>query len=67
MIIASGKGRREGKGREGKGREGKGREGKGREGKGRRAYLAYSTPQFIITGSQDRNSNRAGSWRQELM
>jgi hypothetical protein len=26
-----------------------------------------STSQFIIQGSQDRNSNRAGSWRQELM
>jgi hypothetical protein len=22
---------------------------------------------FIIEGSQDRNSNRAGTWRQELM
>jgi hypothetical protein len=31
-------------------------------------YLAYSsTSQFIIEGSQDRNSSRAGTWRQELM
>jgi hypothetical protein len=33
-----------------------------------RVYLAYiSTSLFIIKGSQDRNSNRAGTWRQELM
>ena len=31
-------------------------------------YLAYTcTSLFIIRGSQDRNSNRAGTWRQELM
>jgi hypothetical protein len=31
-------------------------------------YLAYtSTSLFIIKGSQDRNSNRTGTWRQELM
>ena len=30
-------------------------------------YLAYtSTLLFIIEGSQDKNSNRAGTWRQEL-
>jgi hypothetical protein len=34
----------------------------------KRVYLAYtSTTLFIIEGSHDRNSNRAGSWRQELM
>jgi hypothetical protein len=33
-----------------------------------RIYLAYTSMLlFIIEGSQDRNSNRAGSWRQELM
>ena len=33
-----------------------------------RAYLAYtSTSLFIIERSQDRNSSRAESWRQELM
>ena len=33
-----------------------------------KVYLAYaSTPQFIIEGSQGRNSSRAGTWRQELM
>ena len=33
-----------------------------------RVYLAYtSTVLFIIGGSQDRNSNRAGNWKQELM
>ena len=33
-----------------------------------RVCLAYaSTPQFIIEGSQGRNSSRAGTWRQELM
>ena len=33
-----------------------------------RVYLAYtSTLPFTTEGSQDRNSNRAGSWRQELM
>jgi len=31
-------------------------------------YLAYvSTLLFITKGSQDRNSHRAGTWRQELM
>ena len=31
-----------------------------------RVHLAYiSTLLFIIEGSQDRNSNRAGTWRQE--
>ena len=29
-------------------------------------YLAY-TPMSITEGSQDRNSNRAGTWRQEPM
>jgi hypothetical protein len=28
-------------------------------------YISMS--QFIIKGSQARNSNKAGSWRQELM
>jgi hypothetical protein len=33
-----------------------------------RVYLAYtSVLLFIIEGSQDRNSSRAGTWRQELM
>jgi hypothetical protein len=33
-----------------------------------RVYLAYmSTALFIPEGSQDRNSSRAGTWRQELM
>jgi hypothetical protein len=33
-----------------------------------RVYSAYtSTLLFIIKGSQDRNSHRAGTWRQELM
>jgi hypothetical protein len=33
-----------------------------------RVYLAYtSTLLFITKGSQDRNSHRAGTWRQELM
>ena len=33
-----------------------------------RVYSAYtSISLLIIEGSQDRNSNRAGSWRQELM
>ena len=33
-----------------------------------RIYVAHtSTSLFIIEGSQDRNSNRAGTWRQELM
>jgi hypothetical protein len=37
-----------------------------KEGGEERVYLAYtSIPQFIIRGSQDRNSSRAGSWRQE--
>ena len=32
-----------------------------------RIYLAYaSTSLFITEGNQDRNSNRAGTWRQEL-
>ena len=31
-------------------------------------YLAYtSTSLFITEGSQDRNSSRAGTWRQELL
>ena len=34
----------------------------------KRVYLVYSSISlFYIEGSQDRNSNRAGSWRQELM
>jgi hypothetical protein len=33
-----------------------------------RVYLAYtSISLFIIKERQDRNSNRAGNWRQELM
>jgi len=33
-----------------------------------RVYLAYtSTLLFITKGSQDRNSHRTGTWRQELM
>jgi hypothetical protein len=33
-----------------------------------RVYLAYtSISVFILEGSQDRNSNRAGAWRQELV
>jgi hypothetical protein len=33
-----------------------------------RVYLAYiSTALFVIERSQDRNSSRAGSWRQRLM
>jgi hypothetical protein len=33
-----------------------------------RVCVAYtSTALFIIEGSQDRNSNRTGTWRQELM
>ena len=33
-----------------------------------RAYPAYTcTALFIVKGSQDRNSNRSGTWRQELM
>ena len=33
-----------------------------------RVYLAYTSALLFITeGSQDRNSNRAGTWRQELM
>jgi len=31
-------------------------------------YLAYtSISEFIIEGSQGRNTNRVGTWRQELM
>ena len=31
-------------------------------------YLAYtSTALFIMEGRQDRNSHRAGTWRQDLM
>jgi hypothetical protein len=31
-------------------------------------YLAYASTLLIITeGSQDRNSSRAGTWRQELI
>jgi hypothetical protein len=34
----------------------------------KRVYSAYiSTLLFINKGSQDRNSQRAGTWRQELM
>jgi hypothetical protein len=33
-----------------------------------RVYLAYiSTSLFITEGSQDRNSSKEGTWRQELM
>ena len=33
-----------------------------------RVYLAYTSALLFITkGSQDRNSNRAAFWRQELM
>jgi hypothetical protein len=33
-----------------------------------RVYSAYaSTSQFIIKGSQRRNSSSVGTWRQELM
>ena len=33
-----------------------------------RVYLAHmSTALFIIEGNQDRNSHRAGTWRQELV
>ena len=33
-----------------------------------RVYVAYTSALLFITeGSQDRNSNRAGTWRQELM
>ena len=33
-----------------------------------RVYLAYTSILLFITeGSQDRNSNKAGTWRQELM
>jgi hypothetical protein len=33
-----------------------------------RVYSVYtSTLLFIIKGSQDRNSHRAGTWRQELI
>ena len=33
-----------------------------------RIYLTYTSALLFITeGSQDRNSSRAGSWRQELM
>jgi hypothetical protein len=33
-----------------------------------RFYLAYIfISLFIIEGSQDRNSNNAGTWRQELL
>jgi hypothetical protein len=40
---------------------------KGKVGK-ERFYLAYtSTSLFIIEGCQGRNSNRPGTWRQELM
>lgn len=34
----------------------------------KKVYVAYCfISQFIFTGNQSRNSNRAGSWRQELM
>jgi hypothetical protein len=33
-----------------------------------RVFLAYTfIPLFILKGNQDRNSNRAGTWRKELM
>ena len=33
-----------------------------------RTYLAYtSTALFIIKGSQDNNSNRSGTWQEELI
>jgi hypothetical protein len=33
-----------------------------------RIYLAYTfTLLFIMEGSQDRNANRAGTWKQEQM
>jgi hypothetical protein len=33
-----------------------------------RVYLSYSSMSlFIIEGSQNKNSNMAGTWRQELM
>jgi hypothetical protein len=33
-----------------------------------RIYLAYtSTSVFIIEGSQDKNSSRAGTWSQDLI
>jgi hypothetical protein len=33
-----------------------------------RIYLVHTYIALVITeGSQDRNSNRAGTWRQELM
>jgi hypothetical protein len=34
---------------------------------GKGLFDLYVTLLFIIEGSQDRNSNRAGTWRQELM
>ena len=37
-------------------------------GTGKRIYLAYTfTLMFITEGSQDRNSYRTRTWRQELM
>ena len=30
-------------------------------------HLTYTNILFILKGSQGRNSNRAGTWRQELM
>ena len=39
-----------------------------KQGRKERVYWAYtSTSPFIIEGSQDRNSLRAGTWRQELV
>jgi hypothetical protein len=34
----------------------------------RKVYLLYTfVSMFVTTGNQDRNSNRAGTWRQKLM
>jgi hypothetical protein len=33
-----------------------------------KVYLTYTSTMLLITkGNQDRNSHRAGTWRQELM
>jgi hypothetical protein len=32
-----------------------------------RVYLVYASVALFINGSQDRNSNRTGTWRQKLM
>jgi hypothetical protein len=34
---------------------------------GKVLFCEVSTSQFIIKGSQDRNSRRAETWKQELM